>query len=54
MFTQTPDTAWYTQVAYTMFISLPLLYLASLVWRTRHLKREAEMLQGLLKDEKKK
>lgn len=54
MFTQTPDTAWYMQVAYIMFIGLPALYIASLFWRNRNLKRDAEMLQSLLKDEKKK
>ena len=54
MFLQTPDTAWYMIVAYIVFLGVPLLFFISLLWRWRNLKRDAEMLNSLLDDEKKK
>jgi DMSO/TMAO reductase YedYZ heme-binding membrane subunit len=50
---QTPDTSWYMIVGYAVFITLPILFIASMIWRQRNLKRDEEMISTLLKDEKK-
>jgi len=53
MFTQTPDTSWYMIVGYIVFITLPTLFIVSMIWRQRNLKKDEEMISSLLKDEKK-
>ena len=53
MYTQTPDTSWYMIAAYTVFITLPILFIASMIWRHRNLKRDEEMISNLLKDDNK-
>ena len=40
-------------VAYIVFLTLPILFIASMIWRQRNLKKDEEMLNNLLKDEKK-
>ena len=53
MFLQTPDTTWYMIVGYIVFITVPSLFIASLIWRRRNIKRDEEMIKSLLEDEKK-
>ncbi len=52
LLSDTPDTAAYMIVAYFLFLVLPILFIASLIYRYRNLKRDEEMLEGL-KEEKK-
>jgi hypothetical protein len=40
-------------VAYTVFLALPILFIASMIWRHRNLKKDEEMISNLLNDEKK-
>ena len=51
-FLDTPDTSAYLIAGYIVFITLPMLFIASLIYRYRNLKRDEEMLESL-KDEKK-
>ncbi|MEK7441033.1 MAG: hypothetical protein AAB571_07090 [Chloroflexota bacterium] len=53
MFTQTPDTSWYMIVGYIVFITLPTLFIVSMIWRHRNLMKDEEMIKNLLEDEKK-
>ncbi|MBI4739572.1 hypothetical protein HY772_08610 [Candidatus Woesearchaeota archaeon] len=53
MFTQTPDTSWYMIVGYIVFITLPTLFIVSMIWRQRNLKKDEEMISSLLRDERK-
>ena len=48
----TPDTAGYMIAAYIVFIALPGLFIASLLYRRRNLQRDEETLESL-KEEKK-
>ena len=47
----TPDTFGYLLLGYTVFIGLPILFIASLIYRWRTLKRDEAMLESL-KDDK--
>ncbi len=49
----TPDTAIFMIVGYIVFISLPILFILSLIYRYRNLKRDEELLEQLKDDEKK-
>lgn len=49
----TPDTFAYMVAGYIIFIGVPLLFILSLIYRHRSLKRDEEML-ARLKDEEKK
>jgi len=50
----TPDTTFYVILGYIVFIGLPVLFIASLVYRARALKRDEEMLKSLKDEEKDK
>ena len=39
---------------YVIFIVLPILFIASLIYRQRNLKRDKETMEGLMQDEQKK
>jgi hypothetical protein len=49
----TPDTSGYVMLGYAVFIGVPIIFIASLIYRFRNLKRDEEMLESL-KDEHKK
>jgi hypothetical protein len=49
----TPDTSGYMIMGYTVAIVLPLLFIASLIYRYRNLKRDEETLKQLEEDERK-
>ncbi len=46
---QTPDIA-----GYVIFIVLPSLFIASLIYRQRNLKRDKETMESLMQDEQRK
>ena len=46
-FLDTPDTAGYMIFGYAIFIGLPILFIASLAYRYRNLKRDEEAVQTL-------
>ncbi|HKZ68428.1 MAG TPA: hypothetical protein VI547_09045 [Anaerolineales bacterium] len=48
----TPDTSAYMIAGYIIFITLPVLFIASLLYRQRNLKRDEEAMESL-KEEKK-
>jgi len=50
---QTPDTSGYMIAGYVVFIVLPVLFIASLLYRQRSLKRDEETLRSLAEEEKK-
>jgi len=54
MLSDTPDTFLYMLAGYIIFIGLPIVYIASLLYRRRNLKRDEEAILSLLEDEKKK
>lgn len=47
----TPDTSGYMVAGYIIFIVLPILFIASLIYRYRNLKRDEATLESL-KDDK--
>jgi hypothetical protein len=49
----TPETSGYMIMGYTVAIALPLLFIASLIYRYRNLKRDEETLKQLEEDERK-
>ena len=49
----TPDTSAYMIAGYLVFIGVPILFIASLIYRYRNLKRDEEVLESL-KDEDQK
>jgi hypothetical protein len=49
----TPETSGYMIMGYTVAIVLPLLFIASLIYRYRNLKRDEETLKQLEEDERK-
>lgn len=51
-FFQTPDTSGYMIAGYAIFIVLPILFIASLIYRQRNLKRDEETMQSLTEDKK--
>jgi len=51
-FLQTPDTSGYMIAGYVIFIALPILFIASLIYRQRNLKRDEETMQSLTEDKK--
>jgi hypothetical protein len=46
-FLDTPDTAGYMILGYVIFIALPILFILSLAYRYRNLKRDEEAVQTL-------
>ena len=50
----TPDTFAYMLAGYVVFIVLPALFIASLIYRQRNLKRDEAALESLKEEEKKK
>jgi DMSO/TMAO reductase YedYZ heme-binding membrane subunit len=53
-FLQTPDTSGYMIAGYVIFIVLPILFIASLIYRQRNLKRDKETMESLMQDEQRK
>ncbi len=51
-FFQTPDTSGYMIAGYVIFVVLPILFIASLIYRQRNLKRDEETMQSLTEDKK--
>ncbi|MEK6574874.1 MAG: hypothetical protein AABZ58_11270 [Chloroflexota bacterium] len=51
---QTPDTSGYMIAGYVIFIVLPILFIASLIYRQRNLKRDKETMESLMQDEQRK
>lgn len=47
VFLDTPDTSRYMIAGYVVFTVLPLLFIASLAYRHRNLKRDEDTLKGL-------
>ncbi len=50
----TPDTTFYVILGYIVFIGLPILFILSLIYRSRALKRDEEMLKSLKEEEQEK
>jgi hypothetical protein len=50
----TPDTSGYMIFGYIVALALPALFIASLMYRYRNLKRDEEMLKRLDEDDEKK
>jgi len=48
----TPDTTSYMIMGYVTFIALPIIFIGSLIYRYRNLKRDEETMKEL-EDEKK-
>jgi hypothetical protein len=48
----TPDTSAYMIAGYVIFIALPLLFIASLLYRQRNLKRDEEAMESLKEERK--
>lgn len=48
----TPDTFNFMLLGYAVFIGIPVIFIASLIYRWRNIKRDEAMLESL-KDEKK-
>lgn len=46
----TPDTSGYMLLGYAVFIGLPILFIASLIYRWRNLKRDEALLESLPDD----
>lgn len=49
----TPDTSFYVILGYVVFIGVPVVFIGSLLYRFRNLKRDEEMLESLKEDQKK-
>lgn len=49
---ETPDTAGYMILGYVVFVSLPLLFILSLAYRYRSLRRDEEAVKHLEKDDR--
>lgn len=47
MLAQTPDTSGYMLAGYAVFIALPLVFIASLIYRYRNLKQDETALRSL-------
>ena len=48
----TPDTSGYMIAGYIVFIVLPILFIASLLYRHRNLKRDEATLESLEEEKK--
>ncbi len=48
----TPDTTGYMIMGYVTFIALPILFIISLVYRYRNLKRNEETMKELEEEKK--
>lgn len=53
LLSDTPDTFNYMLMGYVVFIGVPVLFIASLIYRWRNIRRDEAMLESL-KDEQKK
>lgn len=50
----TPDTANYMIMGYVTFIALPIIFIGTLIYRYRNLKRDEETMKELESEKKQK
>jgi hypothetical protein len=50
----TPDTTSYMIMGYVTFIALPIIFIGTLIYRYRNLKRDEETMKDLDEDKNKK